>query len=93
LLEDLHDALTAIQLSLCFRIQIAAELREAASSRNCARSPLILPATCFIALICAAEPTRLTERPTGDRGTHALVEEIRLEVNLTVGNRDNVRRM
>ena len=23
-----------------------------------------VPATCFIALICAAEPTRLTDRPT-----------------------------
>src|SRR5215467_5036818 len=37
---------------------------NAASSRNCARSSLTLPATCLIALIWAAEPTRLTERPT-----------------------------
>src|SRR6266480_4472398 len=38
LLEDLHNPLTPIDLSL--------------------------PATCFMALSCAAEPTRETERPT-----------------------------
>ena len=37
---------------------------NAASSRNCARSPLSCPATCFIALSCAAEPTRDTDKPT-----------------------------
>jgi hypothetical protein len=37
---------------------------NAASSRNWARSPLSWPATCFIALTCAAEPTRETDRPT-----------------------------
>jgi len=37
---------------------------KAASSRYCAKSSLILPATCFIALICAADPTRLTDKPT-----------------------------
>src|SRR5438874_6230971 len=37
---------------------------NAASSRNCARSSFTLPATCLIALIWAAEPTRLTESPT-----------------------------
>ena len=34
------------------------------SSRNCARSSLSVPETCFIALIWAALPTRLTELPT-----------------------------
>ena len=37
---------------------------KAASSRNCARSPFSCPATCFIALSCAADPTRETEMPT-----------------------------
>ena len=37
---------------------------KAAISRYCASSSLMVPATCFIALICAAEPTRLTDRPT-----------------------------
>ena len=37
---------------------------KAAISRYCASSSLIEPATFFIALVCAAEPTRLTERPT-----------------------------
>ena len=41
---------------------------KAAISRYCASSPLIVPATFFIALVCAAEPTRDTERPTFTAG-------------------------
>ena len=41
---------------------------KAAISRYCASSPLILPATCFIAFTFAAEPTRDTERPTFTAG-------------------------
>ena len=41
---------------------------KAAISRYCASSPLILPATFFVALVCAAEPTRETERPTFTAG-------------------------
>ena len=37
---------------------------KAASSRYCARSRRSVPATCFIALVCAAPPTRDTEMPT-----------------------------
>merc|ERR1711879_692044 len=37
---------------------------KAATSRYCASSSFSVPATCFMALICAALPTRLTERPT-----------------------------
>ena len=37
---------------------------KAATSLYWASSSLSLPATCFIALIWAAEPTRLTDRPT-----------------------------
>ena len=37
---------------------------KAAISRYCASSSLIEPDTFFIALVCAAEPTRDTDRPT-----------------------------
>ena len=37
---------------------------NAAISRYWASSSLIEPETFFIALVCAAEPTRLTDRPT-----------------------------
>ena len=37
---------------------------NAASSRYCARSSFSRPATCFMALVCAAPPTRETEMPT-----------------------------
>ena len=38
-----------------------ANCANAAISRYCASESLMPPATCFIARICAAEPTRLTE--------------------------------
>ena len=41
---------------------------NASSSRYCASSPLSLPATFFMALICAAPPTRLTLMPTFTAG-------------------------
>jgi len=41
---------------------------KAATSRYCANSNFRVPATCFKALICAADPTRLTERPTFNAG-------------------------
>uniref|UniRef100_A0A6B0UDC9 Putative secreted protein n=1 Tax=Ixodes ricinus TaxID=34613 RepID=A0A6B0UDC9_IXORI len=37
---------------------------KAATSRYWANSSFMDPATCFMALVCAAEPTRLTDRPT-----------------------------
>jgi hypothetical protein len=37
-------------------------------SRNCASSSFSEPATLFIALICAAPPTRDTETPTSMAG-------------------------
>jgi hypothetical protein len=37
---------------------------KAATSLYCASSSFNLPATCFMALIWAAEPTLLTDRPT-----------------------------
>src|SRR5882762_1947189 len=41
---------------------------NASSSRYCARSKRRRPATCFIALICALPPTRLTEMPAFTAG-------------------------
>ena len=41
---------------------------KAAISRYCASSSLIEPATFFMALVWAAEPTRLTDRPTFTAG-------------------------
>jgi hypothetical protein len=64
LLEDLHDALATVDLRLRFGIQIRAELREGGQFPKLRKLALELPGDCFIALICAAEPTRDTEMPT-----------------------------
>ena len=64
LLEDLHDAFAAVDLRLCLGVEVRAELCERRKLLNWASSPLSFPATCFMALSCAAEPTRETEMPT-----------------------------
>ena len=48
------------------------------------------PATCFMALICAAEPTRETEMPTEMAGRIALVEQVRFQEDLAVGDGNDV---
>ncbi len=65
---------------------------KASSSRNCASVSLILPETFFMAFVCAEEPTRETEMPTSDGRAQALIEEVGLEVDLAVGDGDDVRR-
>ena len=50
------------------------------------------PATCFIALTCAAEPTRDTDKPDRNCRADALIKQIRLQINLAVGDGNHVRR-
>ena len=69
-----------------------ANCANAAISRYCASSSLMRPATCFIALICAAEPTRLTDEADIDRRADAAIEQLGFEEDLAVGDRDHVGR-
>ena len=81
LLEELDDALAAVELAPASSASRSEpNCAKAASSRNCARSPLIVPATCFIALICAAEPTRDDRETDRDGRADALVEQVGFEV-------------
>jgi hypothetical protein len=61
--EHLDDAFATLDLGLGFGVKVGPNCAKAASSRNCARVLLRRPA-CFMALICAAEPTRDTDKPT-----------------------------
>ena len=63
---------------------------NASSSRNCARSSFSVPDTDFIALICAAPPTRDTEMPTSTAGRTPDLKRSSCEVDLAVGDRDHV---
>ncbi len=49
-------------------LRLLQKFGQAAISRYWASSSFTEPATCFIALIWAAEPTRLTDRPTFTAG-------------------------
>ena len=64
LFQQFGQAAAAVKQLLRRASRSDANCENASISRNCASSSLIEPATCFIALICAAEPTRLTDKPT-----------------------------
>ena len=69
-----------------------ANCANAASSRYCARSSLSGPATLRIAFVCAAEPDARHRDADVEGRPLAGVEEVRLEVDLAVGDRDDVGR-
>jgi hypothetical protein len=62
LLQDLDEALAALELARVALSRSDANCAKAAISRYCARSRRSVPATFFIALIWALPPTRLTPR-------------------------------
>ena len=62
--QQFGEALAARQQPLGGRVEVGAELREGRHLAVLREFALQRPATCFMARICAAEPTRLTEMPT-----------------------------
>ena len=75
LLEDFRQALPAVELGLGGFVEVAAELGEGRHVVYWARSRRSVPATCFMALICALPPTRDTERPTSTAGLMPLLNK------------------
>ena len=69
-----------------------ANMAKAAISRYCARSRRRRPATAFIAFTCARAADARDRVADVDRGADAGVEEVGLEEDLAVGDRDDVRR-
>jgi hypothetical protein len=68
LLEQLGQALAAVEQALGRGVEVGAELREGRHLAVLGELALIEPATFFIALIWADEPTRDTEMPTFTAG-------------------------
>ena len=64
LLQQLDQALAAVELLLRRRVEVGAELRERRQLAVLRELEAQRPATFFIALICALPPTRDTEMPT-----------------------------
>ena len=67
-----RTSVTRCPRSSCARVALSSSevpnWAKAANSRYCTSSSLSLPATCFMALVWAALPTRDTERPTFSAG-------------------------
>jgi hypothetical protein len=68
LLEQLHEAGTLGQLGARGRVEVGGEHREGLHGAELGEVELERPATSFMALICAAPPTRDTETPTSIAG-------------------------
>ena len=65
---------------------------NASRSRNCDSDSFRPPATFFMALTWASPPTRETDWPTLMAGPDTGVEQVGLQEDLAVGDRDDVRR-
>jgi hypothetical protein len=92
LLEQFHQAGAAIELLLRGLVQFGAELGEGfqfAISGQIQRSE---PAIFFIALVWALPPTRLTLMPTLMAGRTPAKNRVGLQINLAVGDADDVGR-
>jgi hypothetical protein len=68
LLQHFHSAATTFDKCPGLFIEIGTKLRKCFKLTELSKSRRSVPATCFIALICADEPTRDTERPTFSAG-------------------------
>merc|ERR1712107_315241 len=64
LLQQLSQPDTSVQQLLGGGVKIGTELGEGGDLTVLASSSFMEPATCFMDLVWAAEPTRDTERPT-----------------------------
>ena len=70
LIKQMYPAAEVVGLDGDPKILAIAEAKaaKASNSRNWASSSFKVPATCFIALICALPPTRETDLPTSTAG-------------------------
>ena len=68
LLQELGQPRAAVEQALRRGVEVGAELREGRHLAVLRELALDRPATFFIALVCAAEPTRDTDRPTFTAG-------------------------
>ena len=92
LLQQFDEAVATVELRLDTLSSSEPNAANASSSRNWARSIFIEPATADIALICADDPTRRHRDTHVHRRADAGVEEVEVEEDLAVGDRDHVGR-
>ena len=92
LLEELDDALAAIDLGLRRRVELGAELREGGELAELREVALELPGDLLHRLELRRRADARHRDADRDRRPDALVEEIGLEEDLAVGDRDDVGR-
>ena len=92
LLEQLDDALTAIEPRFGRGVEIGTELRERRELAELREVQLHFAGHLFDRLDLRGGTDTADRKTDRNRRPHALVEQIGLEINLAVGDRDDVRR-
>src|SRR6266513_6492428 len=92
LLEELDDSLTAFETRFRRGIEIGAELREGGQLTELREVEFDFARHLFHALDLRRGTDAAHRETDGNRRTHALVKQICFQINLAVGDRDDVRR-
>src|SRR3954469_17675953 len=92
LFKQLDDALPAIQPRFCSRIQIRSELSEGSKLAVLRQIELHLAGDLLNCFDLRSGTNAAYGQADGDGRPDALIKEIGLQINLTIRNRDDVRR-
>ena len=92
LIEQLDDALAAVDLGLRRRIELRAELREGGQLAKLRQVAFQPSSDLLHRLELRGRPDAGDRDPDRDRRTDALIEQIRFQEDLAVGDRDDVGR-
>ena len=92
LLEELDDARAAVERGLCAGVEIGAELRERGELAILREVALDFSGHLLHRLDLRGGADARNRKPDRNRGPHALVKQVGFQVDLAVGDRDDVRR-
>src|SRR5215510_9216498 len=92
LFEDFHDALAAVDLRQGFRVEVRTELRKSRQFPKLSKVALEVSRHLLHRFQLRIRANARDRQPDINRRTHALIKQIRFQINLPVRDRDDVGR-
>ena len=92
LLENFHDALAALELRLRLGVEVGTELRERRQFAELRQVALDAAGHLFHRLDLRRRTDARHGQADGNRRAHALIKQIRFQINLAVGDGNHVGR-